>query len=292
MKIAVLADIHSNHIALLTAEDHITNWKPDFVVVVGDLINRGPDPLKCINLIKSFEKSENWIVFRGNHEDYVVENYDSKNNLTEFELDVHQPSLWTAKQIGLELSYIRQLKTEFILTSPDGRNLHFVHGSTISNRDGIYPDTSDIELEKKIFGNTSNIIDKVAPAVFCVGHTHRPLRRFYKNCMVINAGSIGLPFDGDNRLSYAQLIWDDREQQWHSRIIRLTYDLDRAENRFYTTGYLDKAGPLSRIVLTELRTAQSLLYYWAENYRQSVFKGLLPIEESVNMFLEKYVGEI
>ncbi len=290
MKVAVLADIHSNYIALQTAVENIADWKPDYVIVAGDLINRGPDPLNCVTLLRLLEKSERWTIFRGIHEDYVVENYDQKNDLTEFERDVHSPSLWTASKLGSELSYVRGLETDFILPGPDGRNLHFVHGSMISNRDGIYPDTSDSELEKKIEGTSEHVNDWKPPAVFCVGHTHRPLQRYFKNSLVINVGSVGLPFDGDQRICYAQLVWEHRKNQWNSSIIRLNYDLKKAEDRFHSTGYLESAGPLSKIVLTELHTAQSLLYFWAESYQNNVLNGFLSIEESVNEFLEKYVG--
>jgi predicted phosphodiesterase len=290
MKVAALADIHSNHIALQTAVEHINSWKPDYVVVAGDLINRGPDPLECINLLQLLERSKKWVIFRGNHEDYVIDNFDTKFELSEFEYDVHQPSLWTAGKLGSELRYIRMLPNDHILTSPDGRNLHFLHGSMISNRDGIYPETSDLELEKKITDNAEYVNESKTPAVFCVGHTHRPLQRYFKNSLVVNVGSIGLPFDGDNRICYAQLAWKPRVKQWKSKIVRLKYDLEKAEKRFFSTGYLENAGPLSRIVLTELHTAQSLLYYWAADYQENVLNGILSIEESVNEFLEKYVG--
>lgn len=290
MKVAVLADIHSNHLALETAIEHITAWRPDYVVVAGDLINRGPDPIKCITLLKMLEQSNNWVIFRGNHEDYVIKNHDIKYELSEFERDVHLPSLWTARKLGSELEYIKWLTNEHSLKGPDGRNLLFVHGSMVSNRDGIYPETTDLELEKKIIGDIDIASEWKPPAVFCVGHTHRPFERFYKNSLVVNVGSIGLPFDGDKRVCYAQIIWKQRTRQWKSSIVRLNYDLEKAEKRFYSTGYIEKAGPLSRIVLTELRTAQSLLYYWAADYQKKVLSGIISIEESVNDFLEKYVG--
>ena len=58
MKIAVIADIHSNYIALQSALEHIVAWAPDKVIVAGDIVNRGPDPLSCLQLIKEYEDDE------------------------------------------------------------------------------------------------------------------------------------------------------------------------------------------------------------------------------------------
>ena len=44
MKLAVLADIHANLPALLAVLDSIDAWRPDAVVVAGDIVNRGPRP--------------------------------------------------------------------------------------------------------------------------------------------------------------------------------------------------------------------------------------------------------
>ena len=107
--------------------------------------------------------------------------------------------------------------------------------------------------------------------------------------MIINVGSIGLSFDGDARLAYAQLHWNKRE--WNSKIIRLNYDLSRAEQNFHISGYLDEAGPLVRIVLTELQKSRSLLYYWASKYQDGILNGTISVDKSVNEFLAEIGGE-
>ena len=51
MKIAIIADPHANYFALQATIDHVESWKPDAVVVVGDLVNRGPRPSECLHLV-------------------------------------------------------------------------------------------------------------------------------------------------------------------------------------------------------------------------------------------------
>ena len=52
MKIAVLADIHANYRALETVVQHVENWRPDSVLVAGDIVNRGPRSFCCLEYIE------------------------------------------------------------------------------------------------------------------------------------------------------------------------------------------------------------------------------------------------
>ncbi|HEX7974983.1 MAG TPA: metallophosphoesterase, partial [Anaerolineales bacterium] len=73
MKLAVLADIHANYVALQAVAAHIQAWQPDAVIVAGDVINRGPRPAECLHFVLEKEKTEGWRLVRGNHEDYVID---------------------------------------------------------------------------------------------------------------------------------------------------------------------------------------------------------------------------
>lgn len=283
MKIAVLADIHSNYIALQVVNRHVESWQPDYVVVLGDIINRGPKPFECLNFVKNKNKHHNWIVLCGNHEEYVIDKIENEDGLTKYEKQVHRPSLWTGEKIFCDLKYIKSLPVEFSLSGPDFRNIIFMHGSMLGSRNGIYPETNEVDLKKKVFGNDFHLKGGEAPAVFCVGHTHRPFITTINNCLVINAGSVGLSFDGDPRLAYAQLEW--KNGQWDGRIIRLDYSISEAENDFYTSGYFEYAGPLVRIVRLELKISRSLLYYWASLYQEKILNGEISLEDTVDKFL-------
>jgi hypothetical protein len=160
------------------------------------------------------------------------------------------------------------------LYGSDGGEVRIVHASMRGNRDGIYPETPDDELKLQI---------GKPPALFCVAHTHRPLIRSIGRTLVVNAGSVGLPFDGDRRLSYAQLT--NIRGDWKAKIIRLDYDLIAAENDFYLTGYIEDAGPLTKLVLIELKYACSQLYNWSRLYQQQALNGEISMQWSVEEYL-------
>lgn len=280
MKIAVLADIHANFAALQAIDDHVQAWKPDQVIIAGDLVNRGPRPLECLNLVQDRQHSQGWLLLRGNHEEYVINQTRTEELRSEHYFDVHRASYWTYCQLGGDVSALQAMPFQQVLRGPDGRQLQFVHASIRGTRDGIYPHTSDRELAPKIGLNGR---PGETPAVFCVGHTHRPLVRMFQGILVVNAGSAGLPFDGDTRPAYAQISWQHGE--WQARIVRVDYDLHQAERDFLDSRYWPEAGPLVELVRIELLNAQSMLYNWSIRYQDLALAGKISMEESVRRFL-------
>ncbi len=274
MKIAVLSDIHSNLHALQAIIRNIETWDPDITVVAGDVINRGPRPKECLGMILQYQSNKNWVILQGNHEEYVLNQtkWDSQKINTKFM--VHRASVWTYEQVRSDITAIGNLPSIHRIDIPPISEVRFAHASMRGNRDGIYRETSNRTLARQI-GNP--------PAVFCVGHTHKPLIRQLNSTLVVNAGSAGLPFDGDSRPAYAQVIF--KNGIWQAKIVRVTYDLELAKKDYYQTGYLNEAGPLAHLVLHELVRAQSLLFHWSTKYQKAVTSGEMSMEDSVIKFL-------
>ena len=73
MKLAVLADIHANLAALQRVVEDIDAWRPDVVVVGGDVVNRGPQPAECLAFVLERQRTHGWRTVLGNHEEYVIQ---------------------------------------------------------------------------------------------------------------------------------------------------------------------------------------------------------------------------
>jgi diadenosine tetraphosphatase ApaH/serine/threonine PP2A family protein phosphatase len=146
-----------------------------------------------------------------------------------------------------------------------------------ANNIGIYTSTTDDELREMI---------APAPAVLAVGHTHQPLIRRIDETLVINAGSVGMPFDGDRRASYGRLQWDE-DKGWQAQIIRLHFDYARAEKDYFDTNYLKDAGPLAHLIFNEFTQARGHLNRWGEAYVEDVLKGEITMYESVKWYMER-----
>jgi predicted phosphodiesterase len=274
MKLAVLSDIHSNRYALETVSTHIEQWKPDWVVMAGDVVNRGPRPRECLEWVQEKERGCGWLTVRGNHEDYVITQADPNAPRAGHAFEVHRGSYWTYQQLGGDVSALEAMPFQQSFFDPQGGEARILHASMRGNRDGIFPRTRDETLREQVYP---------PPALMCVGHTHCPLIRRLDRTLVVNAGSVGLPFDGDRRAGYAQLTWVEGE--WRAEIIRLEYDYLAAERDFYESGFMDGAGPLAELVMVELRQARSLLFHWALTYQDRALAGEISMEDSVREFL-------
>jgi len=274
MKFAVLADIHANLVALEAVSDHLEAWRPDQVIVAGDVVNRGPRPRECLHFVQEKQQSQGWLVVRGNHEDYVIshDEPDAPRSGPQFEMQQH--AYWTYRQLNGDVSALKAMPFQQSLAGPEGQEVRVTHASMQGIRDGIYPQISPSELRQKI---------QPPPSLLCVGHTHRPLIRSIDDTLVINVGSAGLPFDGDPRPSYARLEW--RRDRWQAQIIRLDYDRQQAERDFFETDFFEGSGPIADLILDELRTAQSRLFQWTAQYYDLLIAGEITMEQSTREFL-------
>ena len=72
---------------------------------------------------------------------------------------------------------------------------------------------------------------------------------------------------------------------WRAHIVRLEYDLQRAARDFELSGYLKNGGPLVELVMIELTTASSQLYYWASKYQEDAMVGKITMRESVDLHI-------
>ncbi len=276
MKIAILSDIHGNWPGMLRVVEHIDQWQPDIVVVAGDTVNRGPRSAACWAFVQGKMRDAGWLGILGNHEEYVIAQADPAAPRSGIEFELRKPSLWTYEQLGCDMSLLQALPRWLDLPSPAG-TVRFTHGSMLGTRDGVYRFTPDEDLPAKI--------GEPAPAAFCVGHTHQPLVRRSHGTVVVNAGAAGMPFDGDWRVSYAQLTL--MNAGWRGEIVRLEYDRDQADRDFAEAGFIEGAGPLARVMQRELQVASGLLYTWFKLYEERVKQGEMTLEAAVEEYLDE-----
>ena len=274
MKLAILSDIHANLAALEAVVEDIDRWQPDRVIVAGDVINRGPRPRACLDLILNRGRTHGWHCVLGNHEEYVLTHTAPDAPRSGRRFDLHRNSFWTYQQVQADLATIAAWPFQYSLWQGESE-VRSVHASMKGTRAGIYAETPEAELRDKI---------APPPAVLIVGHTHKPLIRTLDQTLVINVGAVGLPFDGDARASYGRVTW--QADQWRAEVIRVTYDCARADRDFEITGYLDEVGPLGYLIRNELQRAQSNLAEWAAAYEQAVLGGELTLAESVQRYFQ------
>ncbi len=276
MKIAALGDIHGNYQALITVFDHVQTWRPDLVLILGDLINRGPRSKDCYDLIRDRSSNPDWHMIKGNHEGYVQNFLDPDFSREGVDLALRQVIYWTYKSLlRQDLEQITLLPEEIKIDLPGIGLVQAAHASTAGDRIGIYPSTPNDQLP--------GLIPEKAQ-LFLVGHTHQPFVRTFNKTLVINTGSVGLPFDGDTRASYGQVTYQNGT--WQGEITRVTYDLEAAKHDFHQTGFIADGGPLADLILAEMELGWPQLGRWFRKYEVAVRRGEISVQEAVYEFLK------
>ena len=206
MKLAVLSDIHANWPALAATMADVDAWRPDLVLVNGDVVNSGPSNVACWEAVRQRAAADGWVLLRGNHEEYVAEWLEYAGPRHGPAYDLIRLSEWTYRQLDdpTAARAMAALPERWQWAAPDGSRLVAMHASPLGNRAGIYPFTSDDEARRKIVPGA---------AVFLTAHTHVPHQRLLDGTQVVNTGSIGLPGDGDGRASYGRVTWERRRGQ-------------------------------------------------------------------------------
>lgn len=274
MKLAVISDIHGNIPALENVIEDILAWKPDKLIVNGDLVNRGPCSLQGMKLLQETMPGAEYL--KGNHESFVIHAADNPVEPGNAKYEMHQLAQWTVAQLGREIiDTIRGWEDHIDLNDLDGGcSFHITHGSRLGNRDGISERTPEENLSDKI-GEPRDL--------FVVSHTHKTMLRQFNDTLIVNTGSVGQPFDQDPRSSYGRFSW--YQGSWHAEIARVAYDKQRAEKDFYDSGFMDGAGPLGELIFREHQQNTMHVGPMMKQYFAAIESGELTLAEAVSRYL-------
>lgn len=276
MRVVVFSDVQANLPALQEAVERIERAQPDLVISNGDLVNRGPRSKEVLELMRGMEQSSGWVGLRGNHEDYVLR-CGREAPKDDQDAALRGFTDWTVRQLATDAEHLKTWADNYCFHSP-GRPrqwVHVTHGTPDDNRRGILKSTTDEILREHMPQEV---------ALFITAHTHRPLIRRVDDVEIINVGSVGSPFDGDARGSYAELEFYGG--RWHSRIRRFDYDRMQAERDFSETGFLDQGGPMAQLIFHEWKLARGFMPEWHAFWKQAVGSGKHDISSAADAFIK------
>lgn len=229
MKLAIVADIHSNLHAFTAVLAEIDKRGADRIFALGDIVGYNAYPSEVMDLLIQRNISS----IMGNH-DIVCSGLE---NPIWFNPAARVAALWTRKKLSDEKrELLRNLPNEAKLQE----RIYAVHGSPMSRDDYImdlmdalnsFQHLPDKSISICLYGHTH------IPAIYSDhGPSHDSLRGKYtlvkRNRYLINPGSVGQPRDSDPRASFAILDTEELVLE----IIRVDYDIQAAMSAVIKAG--------------------------------------------------------
>jgi predicted phosphodiesterase len=274
MRVVIFSDVQANFQAMEVVTDDIRRWNPDLVIMAGDLVNRGPSNDSCLDLFARMRREAGWLPIQGNHEEWVL-NCFHEAPTSAIDAELRRFTDWAAAQIGADRApLLADWADHLCFHGPDGCWVHVTHGSMAGNRIGISQNVPDESLAERLPEDIS---------LFVGGHTHKVHHRMYRGTQIVNVGSVGSPFDRDERASYGR--FEFRNGRWRTELVRRPYDRAATDRAFDDSGFIDGGGPLARIIYEEWKRADLLIRFWKLRYLEAVLAGEVDLQASVDEFL-------
>lgn len=224
MKIAILADIHGNSLALEKVLDDIqSNGGVDEYWFLGDYAAIGHDPAGVMERVSALPGAR---FIRGNTDRYIctgeipgppVAEAVKDPALIRQHIQLARSFSWTAGAVTAAgwLPWFQKLDLDMRFILPDGSRVLAVHASPgTDDGDGIDLNTSAEKLEQLVSGVDAELL--------FVGHTHVEIDKKVGSTRVINPCSVSNPYPPDLRASYGLLEADEIGYQYIPR--RVDYD--------------------------------------------------------------------
>ncbi len=226
-RIAILADIHGNLPAFEAVHADIQTLAPDRVIVNGDVINRGPQSIECLQAVRA----TGWPVVFGNHEWYALKRVDGDVD-EEWRNDFWLPFDRVAQALSEdEVAYLRALPHHLVIAPPELPVMRIVHGSMRALNDGIGFWMQDEELLNAAEG---------APEPVIIGaHTHRTYEHHVGDRWFLNCGAVGAPFNGDPGAQY--LVMTEKNGVWEAEFRSVPYDREPVYAAWEATDILSRS---------------------------------------------------
>jgi len=223
MRIAVIADIHSNIFSLNEILLDIDNRNVDMVICLGDLVGYATYPNEVIDTIR-----ENRILtIKGNYDEAVGEelmacgcDYPDPKDLENAGISLN----WTIDETREDnKKFLKGLPME-VTMGFEGRTVKFVHGSPRKINEYLKENSKEAE----------EVMADFEEDILICGHTHKPYFKMYGDKLLVNAGSAGKPKAGTPKANY--VVIDSNAKTPNVEIYEVDYEFEKTAKAIEEAG--------------------------------------------------------
>jgi putative phosphoesterase len=213
MRVAALYDVHGNLPALEAVLEEVEREQPDVIVFGGDIV-AGPMPRETLERVRSLGQTAHLI--RGNADRIALEFRNGLRPESEGLAD------WVSEQLTDEQAeLLRSLPLTVTLDVEELGPTCFCHATP--------RDDEEIFTERDPDEVVAGMLEGVEETTVVCGHTHMQADRRVGRWRVVNAGSVGMPYEHEPGARWALLGPPDVELR------RTEYDREDAARRLRET---------------------------------------------------------
>ena len=185
MQIALISDIHGNLVSLDAVLAVLDRDPVERVVCLGDAAATGPQPREVIDRLRALGCP----VVLGNADAWLLDPRRTER-ADEDTRRFEETDAWCAQQLTPDdLEYLRTFQPTIELDLGDDQRLLCFHGSPASYDDVVTATTPDEGLARMLGCREATVL--------AGGHTHVQMVRRYGRSLLLNPGSVGLPYEFD-----------------------------------------------------------------------------------------------
>ena len=199
MKIAVLGDIHGNHLALEAVLKSAKDMGVESLMITGDIVGYYPFVNEVVELLDSWDSQ----IVMGNHELMMLEAMKDEAYLRKITKQY-------GSSIEVAIKTLSKNQIDKLINLPftihldiNSSSIILCHGSPVDVNEYIYPDANLSKLKW---------LQDISAEIIICGHTHYPMKLKYKDKMIINPGSVGQSRNGVAKAHWA--IFDTEKNKF------------------------------------------------------------------------------
>lgn len=181
MRVALISDIHGNDLALQKVLADIAARAVDQIACLGDVATLGPQPRAVIETLRALGCP----CIVGNHDEFLIapETLDAYTQVPV----ITEAITWCREQLSADdLAFLRTFVRRHEIKLDAQRSLLLFHGSPESNTCDVLTTTDADNLDQMLGDQRADVM--------AGGHTHIQMLRQHRGVLLVNPGSVGMPF--------------------------------------------------------------------------------------------------
>jgi putative phosphoesterase len=180
VRVALISDLHGNELALDAVLEDARRLGADRIISLGDVATLGPRPGAVLGRLRDLGCP----CIMGNHDEFLLDP-ELIRRYTEAPVIVDAVDWCRAELPASDLDFVRSFVPTLEVPLEAGTMFLF-HGSPRSHMEDLLAETPPERVDEMLAGRRATVM--------AGGHTHIQMLRQHRGILLVNPGSLGMPF--------------------------------------------------------------------------------------------------